>query len=234
MRTLLVAAAEPVELRGLLRRLGPWRDPGWPVDFARQTEHRGGRWIAAANGAGPVLAGRAVAVAAERVKLDAVVSAGFCGALDESLEPGAVFVAGRVLGQDPATGFEACLPRTNRPYLCGSMISIDRFIPAAEEKRRLRVSGAGAVEMEAAGVAMEAARRGFPFYCVRVVTDTAAESFAFDLNAVRDGDGRFRRRRLLLQALRRPLVVVPELAFLFRRSRAAAEILGEFLADCEF
>jgi hypothetical protein len=234
MRTLLVAVAEPVELRGLLRRLGPWRRLDWPVDFARQTEHRGGRWIAAANGAGPRLAGRTVALAAERVKLDAVVSAGFCGALDESLEPGAVYVAGRVFGPEAAAGFEAGLPRTSRPYMCGSMISIDRFVAAAAEKRRLRVSGAGAVEMEAAGVAREAVRRGVPFFCVRVVTDTAGESFAFDWNAVRDGDGRFCRRRLLWQALRRPLVVVPELAFLFRRSRAAAETLGEFLADCEF
>lgn len=234
MRTHLLVVAEPLELRGLMRRLGPWRKLNWPVDFARQTDYRGGRWIAAANGAGPALAGRAVAAAASRVTLDTVVSTGFCGALDETLEPGAVFVARRVFAQDPATGFEASLPRARRPYVCGSIISIDRFVPAAAEKRRLRASGAGAVEMEAAGVALEAARRGIPFFCVRVVTDTAGESFAFDLNAVRDGEGRFCRWRLLAQVLRRPLPLIPELNFLFRRGRAAAETLGEFLADCEF
>ena len=140
----------------------------------------------------------------------------------------------RVLGADCAPAFDAARPHTSRGYACGSIISIDRFVPDSAAKFRLGASGAGAVEMEAAGVALEAAKRSLPFYCVRAVTDTADESFRFDFDSVRDGDGRFNRWRIAGRVLRRPFVFGPEVALIYRRSRAAAESLGEFLADCEF
>ena len=66
-------------------------------------------------------------------------------------------------------------------------------------------TGADAVEMEAAGVA--ATRRSewsIPFYCVRVVTDTADETFRWISIRLRDPDGRFSRSKILAAALRSP------------------------------
>jgi nucleoside phosphorylase len=103
-----------------------------------------------------------------------------------------------------------------------------------EEKARLRSTGALAVEMEAAALASRAEQWRKPFFCVRAVSDVAADGFALDLNTVRDKDGRFSTRRILAQALRRPVTVLPELVRLKRNSDSASRALGDFFADCSF
>jgi nucleoside phosphorylase len=107
-------------------------------------------------------------------------------------------------------------------------------VTSVEEKSGLARTGAIAVEMEAEALAERAESWGVPFYCVRIVTDTAAEVLPLDFNALRDADGRFRRSRILLAALRRPGVLVPRLMRLDRRCRDASVVLGDFIADCRF
>jgi nucleoside phosphorylase len=99
------------------------------------------------------------------------------------------------------------------------------------EKAKLRRTGADAVEMEAAAVAAKAQEWNLPFYAIRVVTDTAAESFPLDFNRMRDAEGRFDRARIITAALRRPGIVFPELLKLNKRCKSAARALGEFIAD---
>lgn len=218
----------------MLSRLERVRRVRWPVEFARLAERRGRGLALVADGwgAGPV--NRALEVADARGEVEAVVSTGFCGALDETLAAGDIFVATRV--RDAASGreFAARVPDSTRTYESGGMISSERVIQAVEDKVRLRATGAMAVDMEAAAVAGWAARRGVPFHCVRVVTDRADEGFVLDLNAARTPEGRLSRIRLLAAACRRPLGSFPELARLLFRSREAARRLGDFLADCEF
>jgi len=88
--------------------------------------------------------------------------------------------------------------------------------------------------MEAAALAERAESWGVPFYCVRIVTDTASEALPVDFNAYRDADGRFSRSRILLAALRRPGVLVPRLMQFNRRCRDASAVLGDFVASCRF
>jgi hypothetical protein len=88
--------------------------------------------------------------------------------------------------------------------------------------------------MEAEALAERAESWGVPFYCVRVVTDTAGETLPLDFNALRDADGRFRRSRVVLAAMRHPGVLVPQLLKLDRRCREASVLLGDFIADCRF
>jgi nucleoside phosphorylase len=114
------------------------------------------------------------------------------------------------------------------------LASIDHVAQTAEEKRRLRAAGAWAVEMEAAGVAERAAHSGLPFYCVRVVTDLADESFGMDFNAALRPDGRFDTMRILAGAMRSPVKLFPELIRLHGRCQTAAKALGEFIAGCRF
>jgi hypothetical protein len=211
MRTILVVAAMPVERKAIERRIRSRRD----LEF-----------VVVAEGPGFRLAQKSLA--SVRSIPDAVVSAGICGALDDSLKVGDVFLATNV------NGWKCDLPGTARTYSSGPLISQDRVANSVEEKQRLRVSGAYAVDMEAEVVAEQSRKWNVPFYCVKTVSDTADEGFVLNLNAARDADGRFVVSRILGQALRRPASGIPELFRLMRNSGIAAEQLGEFFADCRF
>lgn len=217
---LLLVAAERREFGQALMK-GAKR-LNWPIDFAA----RAGDRLLAANGAGPVRSAEAVDVALKHGPVRAVVSMGYCGALDRALQVGDIVVAVEI------NGIPGNIPESWRKYTAGPVVSIDRIANSAAEKAALRAGGAIAVEMEAAGVAERASRAGLPFYCVRVVTDRADETLSIDFNAVRDRSGRIRATGVLISAMRHPWDRVPELLMLARRSRLAARELGEFLADC--
>jgi uridine phosphorylase len=183
-------------------------------------------WQFIANGPGPALAGAAVDAVKEHV--DVIVSTGLCGALDPVMAVGDIFVATEV------NGVPARLPSAAGRFVSGPLVSVDRVITTAAEKRRLFERGARAVEMEAAAVQERARARGAAFYCIRAVSDVAEETFALDLNAARQEDGRFSVWQILGQALRRPSTGIPELIRLRRSAARATKALGEFFADCRF
>jgi len=209
MRTLLLVAAERREFSGILRRCGASKPLDWPeAHFAREAHWRGDRWWFVANGPGPRLVERALE---QRRAVEAVISTGFCGALDPALRVG-----------DMVLDF-------------ASLVSEDRVIVTAEEKSTLhQQSGAAAVEMEAAAVERKAREWSAPFHCFRVVSDTAQESLPLDFNLYRDREGRFSRTRIALAAMLRPFSVMPALLRLDRNCAAAAEALGEFFANHKF
>lgn len=236
---ILYVAAEAAELQTFAGALLNLKKLKWPLDYAQEGILAGKRIMLAANGAGPKLAARAVEVAIRAVsaaelsasKLEAVVSVGFCGALDASLQ-----VDDIVLGTSVVTSVggdaEPCDPVNEAPQaLSGMLFSQDRIAGTAEEKQQLAESGAIAVEMEAAGVLARTKRAGLPCYCIKVVTDRADEGFALDLNALRTIEGRIARGKIVLHALSRP-TVFPELFRLKRRSERASKVLGDFLVSC--
>ena len=181
-----------------------------------------------ANGPGPKLAGRAADIVRERGKMDALVSTGFCGGLAPTLQACDIFVASEVVDVAPALA-----PSSARPFQTGKLLSMDRVVSTAAEKASL--SGrAGAVEMEAAAIAGRAREWNVPFYAVRVVTDTASETFPLDFNRMRSADGRFSRTKIVAAALARPVTMIPELMKLNSRTKCAAQALGDFLADARF
>jgi len=185
-----------------------------------------------ANGAGAGHAARAVEVAHPACAPEAIVSMGFCGALDPALEIGDIFGATAV---ETAGGrFAVCLPVSDTPYAMGVLASIGHVAQTAAEKRTLRASGAAAVEMEAAGVAQRAADYGIPLFCVRTVTDRAGESFVTDFNGALRSDGHFDTIRILSSALRNPGQAVPELIRLRKYCNMATRTLGGFLVGCRF
>ena len=234
MKTILLVAADSREFAGVRRLLRRPVRLQWPVDCCLSAEWNRKRVLLVANGPGPHLAGEALDVARSRESFDAVVSTGFCGALAPALAPGDIFVASTVEAAGRAVSFAALAPDTGRRFASGTLISGDRVIQTAGEKRSLRAGGGDAVDMEAAAAASRASEWRLPFFCVRVVTDTAEEDFACDFNGARDHDGRFSRWKILLAACRRPGARFPELWRLRRRSREAAACLGDFLADCRF
>ena len=89
----MLVAAEPREFDGLLPFCSGVRKLAWPVYWVRSAECAGRQLWMVANGAGAAHAARAVEVACPACRPEAMVSMGFCGALDPALEIGDVFVA---------------------------------------------------------------------------------------------------------------------------------------------
>ncbi len=233
MAELLLVAAEPLELLGILSRCRGVQKLKWPVWFARVGDLNANRLVMVANGPGQKLAEAAAAAALKRSHPDAVISTGYCGALDRSLAAGEVFVASAV--EAGGQRMAATMPATTRSgWKTGTLVSLERVAGRVEEKTRLRESGAGAVDMEAAAIARAAKHAGLPFCCIRAVLDRADEEFDLDFNALRGANGRFSRMRILRAALARPWIRVPELVKIARRGRLASRALGEFVADCVF
>jgi adenosylhomocysteine nucleosidase len=226
---LVFVAAERRELEGLLAHVDQVSRPNWPLDFARVGRLNRVRVVMVANGPGPKLAGAALDKVKERERVDGLVSIGFCGGLKPTLQVGDIFVATEVVGVAPALA-----PASQKSFKTGKLLSIDRVVSTAAEKAELGKAGADAVEMEAAAVATRAREWQVPFYAVRVVTDTCDETFPLEFNQMRRQDGRFSRARILGTATRRPFAVFPELMKLNRRTKRAAQALGDFLADARF
>ncbi len=220
---IVAVGADAMEFGGWLRHCTGVRKLDWPVDFARQAEWNGQTVTMVANGAGPRLAAAGLAVARERETVTAVMSIGWCGALDPGLQLSEVMVA---LGVRTEQGDRAALATRKMPAGArrGVLWSGDRFVGTAEEKAELRGRGADAVEMEAAGL-----RFAGSFYAVRVVSDLAQEDFALDFNQYRDSEGRFQKARIAMAGLRHP----GDLIRMAKRGRDAANALGDFLAQCE-
>lgn len=228
----LFVAAEPRELRGLLRHCEDVRPLDWPVRWSRGARLHGRQIVLIANGAGPERGAVAVEAARTRMTASAVVSTGYCGALDPSLGVGDIFVATSV---ESATGrFSAFVPTTPHPYSSGTLASISRVAATRAEKESLRSSGAGAVEMEAAGVAERVREWGKRLFVIRSVSDTADHSFHIDFNRVLEPDGRIGTLRLLGEVVRNPMSALPELYRLYRATRTASITLGDFVVDCRF
>ena len=189
-------------------------------------------WVLKANGVGARFAAAAVDRALEESRPDAVVSTGFCGALDPGLNAGDVVVATEVAAA--GRRFPALEPRGRRAASRGTVVSTDHVVQTAAEKSQLHLSGAIAVEMEAAGVAERAAQHGLPFFCIKAVTDLASEDMANDFNSALRPDGHFATMDILSSSLRQPMTRIPELIRLRKRCARAALSLGEFIADCRF
>ncbi|MBI1355590.1 MAG: hypothetical protein GC160_14725 [Acidobacteria bacterium] len=229
-RLLLVVAADWREFGGFAER----RPVLAGVRWAFRAELAEGPALLAANGPGRENAERAVAEAVRRFDVSAVVSTGFVGGLAPALELADTFVAERVLRLDPRVEYSGRLPEcvggsTRR----GVLVTIDRVAQTAVEKARLHGLGADAVDMEAAAVAQSALELGLPFYCVRVVSDTAETEFAIDFNQARRADGTFSGWRVARQA-GLSLSRWRRLLDLKKQSERAAEILADYLRQCRF
>jgi adenosylhomocysteine nucleosidase len=229
---LIFVASDPMEFRGIVSTAEERRKSHIGVDWALTAKLRGHQVLLAANGVGWKRAAAAVDAAHNVFPADAVISTGFCGALDPQLAIGDTLVATCIVGPQgryPALPF----PGGNRARK-GLVISTDHVVGTANEKRALRAEGGSVVEMEAAGVAARAQTLGLQFFCARAVTDLATEDMANDFNAVLRPDGHFDTIGIFRHLLKRPIARLPELIRLRQNCERSAKSLGEFFADCQF
>jgi len=197
--------------------------------WMRRGMWRGRPMIAIANGAG---ASRAYAAAMQVPRAAQIWNIGFGGAADPALESGDIFVADVVRANGHS--FPCERPRSSVAFRSGVLDSIEKIAQTAREKSNHYRCGASVIEMEAAGTARAASELNAPFFCVRAISDLAAEDFANDFGAALGPDGRFSAIRLVAGAMLSPRSRFGELIRLRKRTAAAAKNLGEFLAQCEF
>jgi len=229
---LLFVASDRMEYSGILNFMEAQQTVPVPVRWSRSGRLNQHEIVLAANGAGQRRAAAAVDAGAAAFRPQAVVSIGFCGALDPDLKIADIIVGTSVLAGGRRY---AALPVSGaKPHALGAVCSVDHVVQTAAEKSALRREGARAVEMEAAGVAARAEELGLGFFCVRAVTDLAGEDLANDYNRALREDGRFATMRIFRHALGRPVARLPELVRLRCNCSRAAHTLGEFFADCRF
>ena len=235
---ILYVAAEAAELKPFAALLTGLRKLKWPVDYAWEGIWESRRMLLAANGAGPKLAAQVVetAIRAAMVaelsssKLEAVVSTGFCGALDPALTESRIVVGSDIRCPETGETFTCAPVASELPFTTGPVLSQNCIANNTAQKHALLSHGAIAVDMEASGVAARAKRAGLPFACIKVVSDRADESFPFDLNGMRTPEGRIARGKIVLHTLGHPRDL-PALLKWRRRTEGAARVLGEFLVN---
>jgi adenosylhomocysteine nucleosidase len=169
-----------------------------------------------------------------------VIGTGVVGALSGGLRPGDIVIADRamkarndtahpehVVPVDPAT-LEHCertLHAAGLESSTGGILSSARVIPNAAGKRAAKQhSGAIAVDMESAAIAIEAAARGVPFAIVRTVVDSLEdEVFGAEMA---DEQGRVRPLAAANYLVRNPAAVL-KIPWMIRNLSLATRALAD-------
>jgi len=217
-KTAIIAAMER-EVSPLIRS---WR--------VRMIEHGGRRYRLFENGGIALVCGGIGAEAARRateavireVSPARVISVGFAGALDESLEVGHVLEPRAVI--NAADGV-----RTEVGSGEGILVT-SKTVADKEQKLRFRKAyGAIAVDMEAAAVAQGAQARGVEFAALKVISDAADFSLPA-LDRFVASDGSFQSVRFAFHVALRPWLWGTTVA-LARNSAKASQALRNALAS---
>ena len=193
-----VIGAIKEEIAGIKQGMEITHTLRWPTGNAFVGEWQGVPVVLVRSGMGRERAQSALVEVAEKWKLEEVISIGYAGALDPSLEIGDLVVADQVV--------EAGFSRTDgglKSYslhkevlntIAGgpgkTLLTVDRIAATPEEKKLLRDQySAVAVDMETSALAAEAQARKLSFISVRAITDTADQELIDCTHLVaEDGD----------------------------------------------
>jgi len=133
-------------------------------------------FIAAGVGNRPAAA--AALLLADTFKPDALISAGFCGALTDELGTADMILGGTTNHPAQPSILALAQSATIKPRL-GTILTVPKVIVDAAEKKELaRKTGALAIDMEADAVAIASKARGVGFLAVKVVIDTPSAPLA--------------------------------------------------------
>lgn len=103
-----------------------------------------------------------------------LISSGFAGALDDSLDPGALFLAENFSSTDLHAAAKTSLPFA----AVGKLQTINSIVDSTSARADLaRTHGAGAVDMETEFITAACAARDIPMLSLRVISDTPQRPF---------------------------------------------------------
>jgi adenosylhomocysteine nucleosidase len=196
MRIAIIAAL-PGELKPLVRGWERVLSPTKGISIWLKTAGED-EYIAVCGGMGTAAAIRSFAAAEHIGTLDAVLSVGWAGALDDGLKPGYCYIASEVI--DALTGERFSLTNGDRKL---RLVTTSR-VADGKEKNRLRNSyGAALVDMESSAVARLAHIRSIPVCCFKAVSDGRGVKLP-DINPFIDEHGQLRMLPFLGYVALRP------------------------------
>ncbi|MEE9498813.1 MAG: hypothetical protein V3V24_05700 [Nitrospinaceae bacterium] len=168
-----------------------------PTGNAFVGEWQGVPIVLVRSGMGRDRARRALVEVAERYDLKEIISIGYAGALDPSLEVGDLIVADKVIKMDSSHPDEGVKSYSLNKEIFNStaalrgriLLTVDHVAATPQEKKNLREKySAVAVDMETSALAEEAQARNIPFISVRAITDTAVQEL-IDCSYLVEEDG---------------------------------------------
>lgn len=174
----------------------------------------------------------------------ALVSLGISGGLIEDLATGGLLLADTFTGRErefkaDVAGVARCsaaLERTALNWRCGKLVSVEQAVLSPAAKLNLaEKSGALAVDMESAAVALVAEMANLPYFALRSVCDTVSQEVGLDPARILTKEGQVKVGRLVTEIVQRPslLLVLPGLGKDFNVALAALKqgwhvLEGEF------
>jgi adenosylhomocysteine nucleosidase len=219
MSRIAIIAAMEREVKPLIR--------SWKM---RMIERGGRRYRLFESGESALICGGIGAEAARRateamigeVNPQLVISVGFAGALDGSLQVGHILEPHAVINASDGMRTEL---GSGQGILLSSSAVADK-----EQKRRFRkVYGASAVDMEAAAVAQGAQARGVGFGAIKAISD-GADCTLPAIDGFVAGDGSFRFVKFAIYVAVRPWLWAATVA-LARNSSRASRVLCDALGS---
>jgi adenosylhomocysteine nucleosidase len=215
MPRIAIIAAMEREVRPLIRH---WK-AGMMVHSGRQYrlfQHDDAFLVC--GGIGAAAARRATEALIQEVKPEYVLSVGFAGALDDSLQVGHVLEPHAVI--NAADGVRTEVGRG------GGILLSSAVIADPEQKVRFREAyGAHAVDMEAAAVAQGAEARGVEFGALKAISDAADSQMPPMDRFVRE-DGSFDSARFARHVALRPWMWGSTIALARNSSKASHALCG--------
>jgi adenosylhomocysteine nucleosidase len=221
MKRIAIIAAMAGELKPLVR--------GWPresrhgVDLWRRRQGES-EWIAACAGVGINAAKRAFEEIEKDGSVDSVFSIGWAGALREEFAAGQAYRVSGVI--DARTGERFSV--AGQSAECW-LVTSGRVADQADKRQLAATYRASLVDMEAAGVARQAAMRGIPFYCIKGVSDGFVDELP-DFNRFISANGQFQSAQFIFFAMLRPWHW-PALMRLGQNGKKSAQGIKESLLD---
>ena len=194
--------------------------------------------VLTAAGIGPERAERATKGLLERFKIKAALSVGYAGALRDGVKTGELVIVRNVVGAYcntplPCQSFLTDLARkvaeeNGFKVHLGDILTVTEPIKRPEDKRQAGVlTGAVAVDMEGAGVAMAAREARIPFMALKVVLDEVDEELKG--TGLVDGEGRVDLFKTFTYLLYNPWDIIYLLRLNRQAGRATSE-LARFLS----
>jgi adenosylhomocysteine nucleosidase len=234
-----IITAMPEEFRAVAKSLGAFAMVPTGAPGVRRFSTAGNEFALVESGMGFDNAARAAEALLRDFQPDLLVSAGYCGGIEQELLVGDVVVAQKVVIANES-GYEevpVLLHSISQTFIARQAVEGNRVVGGAfvsttvlTSKSRLAAMLAGfchnpVVEMESGAIAIIAAENHIPLLAIRAVSDSAAEELGFSLDEFCDQDmRRIRPHKVLLTILKRPRII-PQLVRLSGGSRKAAECL---------
>jgi adenosylhomocysteine nucleosidase len=227
-----IVAALPIEVGPLLARLTHVRKYAGPR-FTITEGELGGKLIALVlTGMGRPRAQRGAELLLDGHRPRWLVSAGFAGALDPTLERNQIVLPDRVVNLEGGSfAIDLSVPPEARAQglRSGTLVTVDDVVRTAVEKAALRQkTGAHVVDMETSAIAALCGNRGVRFLPVRVVSDDARSDLPPEILAIVGRSGGLRLGATVGALWKRPSSV-KDLLRLRQHAVEAAERLASFL-----